>query len=134
MARRMFTRIKNISMKKIIGVLVVVVIILAATFLVLQILEKPQDAKPAATVIVDDNGFTPTEVTIKKGQTVRFVNRGKNFHWPASNPHPTHDIYPEFDPKIPIPSGKFWSFEFDRVGQWGYHDHLVPYHTGTITV
>src|SRR6185503_5181523 len=55
---------------------------------------------------------------------VTFIsNTGQPF-WPASDPHPTHQIYPEFDPKQPIQPGKSWSFTFNRVVNWGYHNHL----------
>ena len=51
-----------------------------------------------------ENGYEIKDFTIKKGQTVVFKNltADGNF-WPASNIHPTHQIYPEFDPKEPIP-------------------------------
>ena len=54
--------------------------------------------------------------------------------WPASNIHPTHMIYPEFDAKRPVASGKDWSFTFTKKGTWRYHDHLNPEATGTVVV
>ena len=89
-----------------------------------------------ADKVVEFNGsiFLPNVATIKKGQSIAFVNKSNQQMWPASNPHPTHDIYPEFDPQEPIDTGKFWSFTFDRVGTWKYHNHLDPGVTGTIIV
>src|SRR3989344_2275114 len=70
-----------------------------------------------------DSGFFPNELTIKKGDTVTFKStRGKPF-WPASDLHPTHGVYPDFDPKQPIDPNQTWSFKFDKVGNWKYHDH-----------
>lgn len=85
-------------------------------------------------VKITANGYDPSHLTISKGETVTFVNAGENDYWPASNIHPTHEIYPEFDPRKPIPSGKSWSFVFDKEGIWRFHDHLYPQLTGTIIV
>lgn len=85
-------------------------------------------------ITLTEDGFVPTEVVIQKGQKVTFKTvRGKLF-WPASDLHPTHLIYPEFDPQNPIGPDKTWSFKFDKVGQWRYHDHLFPYYQGVIKV
>lgn len=83
---------------------------------------------------VTDDGFDPKELTVKKGDTVLFVNEGKNPHWPASAPHPTHTNYPEFDPKTGIAAGQIWEFTFEKVGLWPFHDHLNPKNFGKVTV
>ena len=83
------------------------------------------------------NGWNPSAITVKKGETVTWINEDPNgAHWPASSPHPAHTDYPEFDPKAPIAPGQSWSFKFDRVGTWHYHDHLnaSTYGYGTVTV
>jgi plastocyanin len=86
------------------------------------------------TVSLEENGFKPNEISIKAGDTIKFTTtRGKPF-WPASNLHPTHEIYPQFDPKQPINPTDSWSFRFDKEGQWQYHDHLFPYYTGVVKV
>jgi plastocyanin len=95
---------------------------------------QTQVPKNAVVVSMREDNYAPNELTIQKGQTVVFKNDSKDWRWPASNLHPTHDIYPEFDPKEPIATGKTWSFRFDKAGSWGMHDHLAPYITGTITV
>lgn len=79
-------------------------------------------------------GFEPKEITIQKGETVVFVNEAPEDRWPASNIHPTHEIYPEFDPKTKVAPGKSWQFTFDKAGTWKYHDHLIPTDSGTVTV
>ena len=87
------------------------------------------------TVIhVTDDGFSPKEVSIKQEGTVIFENVGKNPHWPASNTHPTHQIYPDFDTKGPIKPSQTWSFTFNKSGEWGIHDHLYPQYKGKIVV
>lgn len=81
-----------------------------------------------------ENGFQPNIFAIKKCTTVIFENEGRIPHWPASDLHPTHGIYPEFDPKMEIQSNKSWSFVFEKPGTWRYHDHLNPFMHGVITV
>ncbi|MDO8496545.1 MAG: cupredoxin domain-containing protein [bacterium] len=88
------------------------------------------------TVIIKmtDDSFNPQDITIHVGAIIIFKNMGKDDHWPASNIHPTHEIYPEFDPHRPIPPGEDWVFTFDKAGTWKLHDHLYPNIAGTITV
>lgn len=54
--------------------------------------------------------------------------------WVASNPHPIHTNYPAFDEKAPVINGSSWSFTFDKIGTWGYHNHRNPSSGGTIVV
>lgn len=88
----------------------------------------------SATIHRVENGYEPHEVTIHQGETVSFVNESSDFHWPASDVHPTHSIYSEFDPREPIAPGETWSFTFDRAGAWEFHDHLRANFKGVITV
>jgi len=81
-----------------------------------------------------ESGFVPSALTIAKGDTIVFTTtRGKPF-WPASDLHPTHTIYPDFDPKQPIDPDKSWSFRFDKEGEWQFHDHLAPLFRGIVVV
>lgn len=79
-------------------------------------------------------GFQPQQVEVDENTTIIFVNKDEKARWPASNTHPTHDIYPEFDPKKPIPAGESWSFKDLKAGEWKYHDHLYPHMRGVIKV
>lgn len=91
----------------------------------------------ADAVFQYDNGeFSPAEVTIRRGQTVTWVNDGEDPFWPASDDHPTHQVYNNgaFDPKRPILPGDSWSFTFDTVGDWEFHDHLYPIAIGVVHV
>jgi plastocyanin len=82
----------------------------------------------------DGTSFSPNTVNIKAGDIVVFKNNSQQDFWPASNPHPIHTDYPEFDAKKNIPPGGKYQFQFEKVGTWGYHDHLNPSITGTIVV
>ena len=89
----------------------------------------------AAYVRIGPEGFSPKSIEIKKGETVTWLNEDSAAaHWPASAPHPTHTDYPEFDSKAGIKPGESWSFKFDRVGIWKYHDHVNPTLFGSVTV
>lgn len=86
------------------------------------------------SVVLEAVGYSPAELTVRKGDTVVFTTTtGKQF-WPASDLHPTHTIYPEFDAQQPINPNASWSFTFTKVGSWSYHDHLAPLFLGTINV
>ena len=43
------------------------------------------------------DSFDPETLTIKVGDTVEFKNESGEDKWPASNVHPTHELYPGFD-------------------------------------
>src|ERR687898_1527429 len=61
-----------------------------------------------SVVHVTDEGFEPRSVEVEAGRTVVFENVNDEAHWPASDDHPTHEEYPEFDPKEPIQPGMEW--------------------------
>jgi plastocyanin len=104
---------------------------------------KSAVAVPSATIVMTRDGFSPSEVTIQKGQAILFVNGAPkdcplseatcNF-WPASDLHPTHELYPEFDPRQPVGPGETWTFVFERTGAWRFHDHFHSNKRGIITV
>lgn len=98
-----------------------------------------QSSQPAAqgqhTVVYSDSGFSPDSVTIKKGESVTFENQSSGGMDVASNPHPTHTDYPEFDQGKSSQSGNStYTFTFDKVGTWGYHNHFNPGARGTVIV
>lgn len=86
------------------------------------------------TITVDVSGFRPSDITVPAGSTIRFAGAGGRAFWPASNFHPSHKLYPEFDARGPIAATASWSFTFERPGIWRFHDHLNSRSTGTITV
>ena len=78
--------------------------------------------------------FLPQTITIAKGEEITFINEDNSPHWPASNIHPAHKIYPEFDPKQSISPGDKWTFKFERAGNFKFHDHLNPQVVGEVSV
>jgi plastocyanin len=125
--------------KSTITILTIFVIVLLGIVIYLILIRGMTDTESSGTnrthvIQFGDDGFLPTEITIQKGETVKFTTTRDKHFWPASNIHPIHEIYPEFDPREPISPKDSWSFRFDAIGQWKYHDHLAPYYTGTIIV
>ena len=85
------------------------------------------------TITLTKQGFVPETIYINPGTTVTFVTELDTNFWPASDLHPFHSIYPDFDPKQPVPPDESWSFTFESVGRWHYHDH-IGLETGSVIV
>jgi plastocyanin len=85
-------------------------------------------------IVLTEEGFSPREVRISRNTTVRFSTNRERYFWPASNLHPSHDIYPAFDPGRPLTSEESWEFVFEQPGVWGFHDHVRSYYTGILYV
>ncbi len=91
-----------------------------------------------------NSGFKPKEIVVNKGQTVTWTNNSKRGMWVASAMHPTHTVYPEtsendclgssFDACTAQPTGETFSFTFNEVGEWGYHDHTQAQNWGRVIV
>jgi plastocyanin len=75
---------------------------------------------------ITSTGFTPSELTIAVGTKVRFENIDNAPHWPASDPHPTHDLCPGFAADKALAKGDFYEFTFDKPETCTFHDHLNP--------
>ncbi len=96
-------------------------------------------------ILITDEGFSPKEIAIEQGEAIVFKNAGKNMHWPASDIHPSHGLYPDsniincgkkemFDACHGLEQGESWSFTFVHFGKWSCHDHLYPTLRCTILV
>ncbi len=102
------------------------------------------------SIEITSAGFFPEIVTISVGDTVTFTNKDSAPHWPASDLHPTHTVYPGtgiskcfdettdkttlFDSCRGLAQGESWSFTFTQAGEWEYHDHRNANLKGTIIV
>ncbi len=99
-------------------------------------------------VTYTDAGFSPSALTIKKGDTVAFNNQSSGGMWVGSASHPTHTAYsgtsaqqhcpdPEnddFDQCQAGQPGTSWSFTFAKTGSWAYHNHMNATKFGKIIV
>lgn len=101
--------------------------------------------EPVVTISYTNEGYSPSEVDIKVGDTVRFSNDSSDQEtWPASAVHPTHSIYPEkneddclgssFDACRGLKPGESWEFTFNEIGEWRFHDHIHASKTGVVNV
>jgi plastocyanin len=98
------------------------------------------------TITYDGKSFSPASVTVKKGNTVKWVDTSGQM-WVASAPHPAHTGYdgtsrsthcaPGYTGAMPFDEcvlGSSYSFTFDKVGTWPYHDHMNPSAFGSVVV
>jgi plastocyanin len=114
---------------------IVFVLLLYMVFVYLPVSAVPTHTAAAhATTTLTTQGFVPSELYVARGGTVVFVNESDHPFWPASNLHPDHSIYAEFDPREPLDVGESWSFTFEKPGTWGFHDHVRSYYTGVVHV
>lgn len=88
--------------------------------------------KYSAQVAVTIQGFVPATLLVKKGTQVTWLGVHQ-IHQIASDPHPLHNELPGlFESK---PSSGSYSFTFNNVGTFTYHDEVSPlkFH-GTVIV
>lgn len=81
-----------------------------------------------------NTGFQPSFISIRSGDSVKFRNQSDSNMWVASNPHPTHDDYPEFDQHTSVAKNGEFTFRFWKSGVWGFHNHLNQNHQAVISV
>jgi len=100
------------------------------------------------TISFTSSGFDPVSLNINKGDSIVFVNRENRRIWPATVIHPSHRTYPGssiskcntleedniFDACRGLQIGETYTFTFNELGTWDYHDHLSPSKKGTIVV
>ena len=111
-------------------------------------IEIPTNEIKEVTIEMSSSGFSPNSIEIEVGTKVNFLNVGTRNIWPASDHHPTHTVYPDsgitkcgtseeeniFDSCKGISPGETYSFVFNEIGTWDYHDHLRSSLSGTIIV
>lgn len=100
----------------------------------------------AVTVAYDGNTFSPQNVRVAQGGTVTWVATGGDM-WVASDPSSLQNGYDgttleqhcaagyvRTTPFDECSAGTSFSFIFNKVGTWGYHDHLNSSVEGSVTV
>ncbi len=106
------------------------------------------DESTLNTVEITESGFFPQTITINSGDTITWTNKISRKSWPASAIHPSHKVYPGsdiskcgtseqdsiFDACKGLAEGESYSFTFNEIGSWNYHDHLQSSNWGTIVV
>lgn len=97
---------------------------------------KEEEEDKISSVVVTYNGtfFSPARVTVSSGGTVTFVNNSSRTMQVSSDNHPTHTKNPELGSGPFTASGASYTVTLNKVGTWGYHDHLNPAALGTVIV
>ncbi len=89
---------------------------------------------PLVQVSYLDSGFSPARLVVHLGQTVQFLNLSGTPLWVASDPEPTHDGYPGFDENGVSQVGESYQFTFNKLGTFGYDNHVDQAMHGVIIV
>ena len=84
-------------------------------------------------IMIKDFAFSPAVLTIKKGDTVTWINEDSAPHKVASDPYPAHTDLPGLVSGA-LAQGDSYSFTFSQTGTFGYHCHLHPSMTGKVIV
>lgn len=84
-------------------------------------------------ITLTSTGFTPKTITIGRGETVSWLNSSGRDATVNSDPYPKNDLFKflnlgEFRANTTVQA------IFEEVGQYGYHNHLVPAQTGVVIV
>jgi len=155
--------------KTLIAIVVIALVLIGGYFLVASraaapapedasesVVSETQEEEPigdneyAALVTYTDGGFSPASVSVKAGDTVRFVNNSAGALWVGADEHPTHTEYDgtstrehcvdgaavggAFDMCRRSVPGEFWEYTFTKAGSFDYHNHAQASHGGTIVV
>ncbi len=147
--------------RTLIAVIIVVLVALGGYFLLSTRASAPEPVQEDATqttspsegtaiVTYTDGGYSPATLSIKVGDTVRFVNNAGSGMWTASDEHPTHTEFDgsstrehctdnsatggAFDACHQVAPGDSYEFTFTKAGTFNYHNHARANHGGSITV
>ncbi|MEK7109212.1 MAG: hypothetical protein AAB919_02140 [Patescibacteria group bacterium] len=106
----------------------------------------PVGTPAVAMVFYSAEGFSPSTVTVAKGDTVTFTAAAGTM-WVGSAQHPSHTGYDGTTRQVhcaagysgPAPfdqcaAGTSFSFTFDKTGTWPYHDHIDSSKFGRVIV
>lgn len=86
------------------------------------------------TVNYKSGVFSPTNLRIHAGDTVRFKNDSFFGIRIVTDPHSAHNQLPGFDSVGDIPQGSYFSYTFAEKGIFGYHNEKNIEEQGTIIV
>jgi plastocyanin len=90
-------------------------------------IQSRPDAVPAgsAKVSIDDHAFRPTEMIVRLGTEVTWVNYDQAPHTVTGN---------RFHSSDRMNTGEAYTMRFERVGTFDYHCSIHPHMTGRVIV
>lgn len=86
------------------------------------------------TVSYKSGVFSPTNLRVHAGDTVKFKNDGFFSIRIVSDSQPVGSNIPGFDSVGDIPQGSYFSYTFAQVGIFGYHNNKNSEEQGSIIV
>lgn len=104
--------------------------------------EPPVPARPSpssstdnesSTIVYGNDGFSPATLTVKAGTTITVKNESSRTLEFDSDPHPVHTDNKELN-LDEIEAGETKTLTVHNIGRWGFHNHLHPGDTGSLTV
>ena len=96
-----------------------------------------EQSKSSTTITYNSSGFSPSNVTIKTGGTITWVNDSDSEIQIGANPHPIHTGNKEMSGGgfvLTLASGEQAAVTITKTGSHGYHNHLNSSQGGSITV
>ncbi len=94
-------------------------------------------ASDTVTITYTDSGFSPSSAKVKNGGQIIWVNKSGSQVQIGVNPHPTHTgdrMITNGQFTLDLDDGQQTTVNVTKTGTFGYHNHLLPNDTGTITV
>ncbi len=95
------------------------------------------DLTPEKKVMIHlrDVKYQPNQIIISQGTTVTWVNDDPFEHFVNSDPHPSHNAFPDFN-SLDIPPQETFTYTFDESGEYNFHcsAHVPQNMFGTILV
>lgn len=79
------------------------------------------------------DGFGPKQLSLRRGQTLTIINNSGNPLQFNSDPHPEHTANQDLNAGYIAPGARR-DLTPNRIGQFGFHNHLVPLDSGKLTV
>ena len=129
----------NSLLKLIVPLLIVAALVFGAYFLITN---KGGKESNQTKVIVPDaikvvtltsSGFSPSTMTIKKSEAIKWLNQTDEVASINSDPHPTHEKSP-FLNLGELVHGSAVQTSFYNTGTFTYHNHYNPAQKGTVIV
>ena len=96
-----------------------------------------EQSKSSTTITYNSSGFSPSNVTIKAGGTITWVNDSSEEVQIGANPHPIHTGNKELSGGafvLTLAAGEQAAVTITKTGSHGYHNHKNSSQGGTITV
>ncbi|MDO8495121.1 MAG: hypothetical protein Q7S32_01150 [bacterium] len=85
---------------------------------------SPKVSAKKHEIIITDAGLSTSDLKIKVGDTVTFVNKSSVLVWPATGPHPIHTVCPGFDALAGLGLNQTYTHTFTTAKTCTFHDHL----------